>query len=50
MNMPFPTLPPASTGVVFEARRLRKVYHTGEVDVVALAGVDLELHLSLIHI
>lgn len=33
--------PPA---VVFEARGLRKVYHTGEVDVVALHGVDLDLH------
>ena len=32
------------TGCVFEARELRKVYHTGEVDVVALAGVDLELN------
>ena len=29
--------------VVFAARQLRKVYHTGEVDVVALAGVDLDL-------
>ena len=35
---------PVSTGVVFEARKLRKVYHTGEVDVVALHGVDLELN------
>jgi len=35
---------PVSTGVVFEARKLRKVYHTGEVDVVALHGVDLEMH------
>ncbi|MBL9182811.1 MAG: ABC transporter ATP-binding protein [Verrucomicrobiaceae bacterium] len=33
-----PTLP------VFEARGLRKVYQTGELDVVALAGVDLSLH------
>lgn len=32
-----------STSVpVFEARGLRKVYHTGEVDVVALSGVDIE--------
>ena len=38
------TLPPASPGVVFEARKLRKVYHTGELDVVALDGVDLELN------
>jgi len=29
---------------VFEARGLRKVYHTGEVDVVALSGVDVEFH------
>jgi len=29
---------------VFEARGLRKVYQTGELDVVALAGVDLSLH------
>ena len=28
---------------VFEARCLRKVYHTGELDVVALDGVDLDL-------
>jgi putative ABC transport system ATP-binding protein len=38
------TAPPLSGGVVFSARDLRKVYHTGEVDVVALAGVDLELN------
>ncbi len=30
--------------VVFEAHRLRKVYHTGEVEVVALHEVDLSLH------
>jgi putative ABC transport system ATP-binding protein len=35
--------PPISTGVVFEARGVRKVYHTGELDVVALHGVDIEL-------
>lgn len=29
---------------VFEARGLRKVYHTGEVDVVALSGVDIDFH------
>ena len=29
--------------VVFEARGLRKVYHTGEVEVVALQGIDLDL-------
>ncbi len=44
MHPESPTAPPVSTGVVFEARKLRKVYHTGEVDVVALAGVDLDLH------
>jgi putative ABC transport system ATP-binding protein len=36
--------PPISTGVVFEARKVRKVYQTGEVDVVALHGVDLSLN------
>jgi ABC-type nitrate/sulfonate/bicarbonate transport system ATPase subunit len=39
------TAPPA-TGVVFEARKLRKVYHTGEVTVVALHGVDLQMQAS----
>jgi putative ABC transport system ATP-binding protein len=34
---------PISTGVVFEARSVCKVYHTGELDVVALHGVDVEL-------
>ncbi|RYD23299.1 MAG: ABC transporter ATP-binding protein [Verrucomicrobiaceae bacterium] len=34
---------PVSTGVVFEARGVRKVYHTGELDVVALHGVDIQL-------
>ncbi len=29
---------------VFQARSLRKVYHTGEIDVVALHGIDLDLH------
>ena len=29
---------------VFAARGLRKVYHTGEVDVVALHGVDLDFY------
>ncbi len=36
--------PQPRSGRVFEARQLRKVYHTGEVDVVALAGVDLDLN------
>jgi len=40
---PPPTTPAPASGVVYEARQLRKVYHTGEVDVVALDGVDLEL-------
>jgi putative ABC transport system ATP-binding protein len=44
MNAESPTAPPVSTGVVFQARKLRKVYHTGELDVVALAGVDLDLN------
>lgn len=35
---------PVSRGVVFEARDLRKIYHTGELDVVALGGLDLELN------
>ena len=39
------SVPPA-TGVVFEARQLRKIYPTGEVTVVALDGVDLQLHAS----
>ncbi len=37
---------PASGKLVFAARGLRKVYHTGEVDVVALDGVEVELHES----
>ena len=36
--------PQVSTGVVFEARDLRKIYHTGELDVAALGGVDLKLN------
>lgn len=35
---------PLSTGVVFQAKKLRKVYHTGELDVVALHGVDMDLN------
>jgi putative ABC transport system ATP-binding protein len=48
-SLPFPAtlaMPmsaPIPSGVVFEARGLRKVYHTGEVDVVALHGVDLDM-------
>ena len=41
-DSPFPA--PVSAGVVFEARGVRKVYVTGEVDVVALHGVDIELN------
>ena len=40
--MPSPA-PSAANATVFEARGLRKVYHTGELDVVALHGVDLSL-------
>jgi putative ABC transport system ATP-binding protein len=29
---------------IFEARGVRKVYHTGELDVVALQGVNLDFH------
>ncbi|MEO8616971.1 MAG: ABC transporter ATP-binding protein [Luteolibacter sp.] len=36
--------PPVSTGVVFQARDVRKVYHTGELDVVALGGVSIDLN------
>ena len=35
---------PADPAIVFQARALRKVYHTGELDVVALDGVDLDLN------
>jgi putative ABC transport system ATP-binding protein len=43
MNASDSTTTPVSSGVVFHARGLRKVYHTGELDVVALHGVDLDL-------
>jgi putative ABC transport system ATP-binding protein len=33
-----------SSGTVFEAREVRKVYHTGELDVVALHGVNIQLN------
>jgi len=39
-----PSPPPGQP--VFEARQLRKVYHTGELDVVALNGVDIEFFNS----
>ena len=44
MSAEIPAADSGSPPVVFQARSLRKVYHTGEVDVVALAGVDLDLH------
>lgn len=39
-----PSIRPSATPPVFQAHGLRKVYHTGEVEVVALDGVDLELN------
>ena len=36
----------AASGVVLGARGLTKVYHTGEVEIYALRGVDLELRQS----
>lgn len=44
MLEPAPSPPPVSP--VFHARGLRKVYHTGEVDVVALRDVDLDFNSS----
>lgn len=35
-----------SSAPIFEAQGLRKVYHTGELDVVALHGVDIQFHSS----
>ncbi|MFN7138412.1 MAG: ABC transporter ATP-binding protein [Limisphaerales bacterium] len=35
---------PVLREIVFQARGLKKVYHTGEVDVHALRGVDLDLY------
>ncbi len=35
---------PASQPPIFAARGLRKVYHTGDLNVVALQGVDLDFH------
>ena len=37
-------LPTGNGNAVFRARNLSKVYHMGDVDVVALAGVDLDLY------
>ena len=40
-----PSVISSTTGqTVFEARQLRKVYHTGELDVVALNGVDIDFY------
>ncbi|MDP1590455.1 MAG: ATP-binding cassette domain-containing protein, partial [Prosthecobacter sp.] len=40
-----PTLPVQTDAPpIFEARGVRKVYHTGELDVVALQGVNLDFH------
>ena len=39
-------MPATAQPPIFEAEGLRKVYHTGEVDVVALAGVDIQFHAS----
>ncbi len=38
------TRPTAGKNMIFEARGLRKVYQTGELDVVALQGVDLDFY------
>ena len=42
--MPATTPPIKSEGIVYEAKKVRKVYHTGDLDLVALHGVDLSLH------
>lgn len=44
--MPAPTPPIKSEGIVYQASKLSKVYHTGDHDLVALHGVDLSLHAS----
>jgi len=41
-----PRMSASDQPLIFEARGLRKVYHTGELDVVALHGVDIEFHAS----
>ncbi len=35
---------PAASEVLFQARGLTKIYHSGEIEVRALNGVDLDLH------
>ena len=41
---PAATIPPSSSRVVFSAQGLTKTYRTGEVEVRALNGVDLDLY------
>ena len=41
---PAATIPPSSSRVVFSAEGLTKTYRTGEVEVRALNGVDLDLY------
>ena len=43
-RMPPRQQPPPASLPIFQARGLRKVYHTGEFDVVALQGVDLDFN------
>jgi len=44
LSRPIPPSAPAPRAPIFTARGLTKVYRTGEVEVHALAGVDLELY------
>jgi putative ABC transport system ATP-binding protein len=43
-DLPGWTPPRQAGGVVFVSRGLTKIYHVGEIDVVALRAVDLEIH------
>jgi putative ABC transport system ATP-binding protein len=43
LSMPAPALTPQPRPIVFRAHGVTKVYHMGEVDVQALAGVDMDL-------
>ncbi len=43
---PPPAAAAAGKQIVFQARQLKKVYHTGELDVVALHGVNLDFYSS----
>ena len=45
---PTPTARPGAPGAVFVARGLSKTYHVGEVDVVALRAVDLEIRAGCV--